>query len=44
VDARFITLATLHALVLEKQIEPEVVTQAMKDLGIDPEKRDPAIS
>ena len=41
VDARFITLATLYALQQEKQIEPEVVTQAIKDLGIDPEKTDP---
>ncbi|MBA3272046.1 MAG: pyruvate dehydrogenase (acetyl-transferring), homodimeric type [Acidobacteria bacterium] len=44
VDARFITLATLHALLLEKQIGPEVVQQAIKDLEIDVEKRDPAIS
>ena len=44
VDARFITLATLYELAQEKQIEPDVVTQAIKDLGIDAEKRDPAIS
>jgi pyruvate dehydrogenase E1 component len=44
VDARFITLAALNALLHEKQIEPEVVTQAIKDLGIDTEKADPAIS
>ncbi len=44
VDARFITLATLYALLQEKQIEPEVVTQAIKDLGIDIDKADPAIS
>ena len=44
VDARFITLATLYALQQEKQIEPEVVAQAIKDLGIDPEKKDPAVS
>ena len=43
VDARFITLATLHALLQEKQIAPEVVQQAIKDLEIDAEKRDPAI-
>src|SRR5918995_7228374 len=41
VDARFMVLATLHALLQEKQIEPEVVTQAIEDLGIDTEKPDP---
>jgi pyruvate dehydrogenase E1 component len=44
VDARFITLATLHGLMQESQIGPEVVLQAIKDLGIDAEKRDPAVS
>jgi pyruvate dehydrogenase E1 component len=44
VDARFITLAALHALLQEKQIGPEVVQQAIKNLGIDAEKRDPAVS
>jgi pyruvate dehydrogenase E1 component len=44
VDARFIVLSTLHALALEKQVEPSVVAQAIADLGIDPEKRNPALS
>jgi pyruvate dehydrogenase E1 component len=44
VDARHVTLATLYALLQDKQIEPDVVTQAIKDLGIEPEKKDPAIS
>jgi pyruvate dehydrogenase E1 component len=44
VDARFITLATLHALLQEKQLTPEVVQQAIKDLDINTDKRDPAIS
>jgi pyruvate dehydrogenase E1 component len=44
VDARFITLATLHALMLEKQVTPEVVQQAIKDLEINTDKNDPAIS
>jgi pyruvate dehydrogenase E1 component len=44
VDARFITLSTLHALLQEKQVPPEVVQQAIKDLGIDIDKRDPAVS
>jgi pyruvate dehydrogenase E1 component len=44
VDARFITIATLHALMLEKQVKPEVVNKAIADLGIDVNKPDPAIS
>ncbi len=40
VDARFITLATLHALSQEGQLEASVVSKAIKDLGIDPEKLD----
>jgi pyruvate dehydrogenase E1 component len=44
VDARFITLATLYALLQEKQIEAKVVTEAIKDLGIDTEKANPALS
>jgi pyruvate dehydrogenase E1 component len=44
VDSRFITLAALHALLKDRQIGPEVVTGAIKDLEIDPEKVDQAIS
>jgi pyruvate dehydrogenase E1 component len=44
VDARFIALSTLNALCKEKQVEPELVQQAIQDLGIDPDKPDPAIS
>ena len=44
VDARFITLATLNALMRERQVSADVVTQAIKDLGIDVDKRDPAVS
>jgi pyruvate dehydrogenase E1 component len=44
VDAKHIVLATLSALAREQQIKPEVVTQAIKDLGINPEKSNPAIS
>jgi pyruvate dehydrogenase E1 component len=43
VDARFVTLAALSALMREGRIAPEVVKKAMKDLGIDPEKRNPMI-
>ncbi len=44
VDAKFIVLATLDALVREGQLKPEIVQQAIKDLGIDPNKPNPAIS
>jgi pyruvate dehydrogenase E1 component len=44
VDARFVTIATLHALLQEQQVELAVVKQAMADLEIDPGKLDPAIS
>ena len=44
VDSRFIVLATLYALMQEKQIDAKVVEKAIKDLGINPEKVDPAIS
>ena len=44
VDSRFITLATLYALMQEKQVEAKVVAQAITDLGIDTEKADPAVS
>lgn len=41
VDARFIVLATLTALLREGNFEAEAVQQAMRDLGIDSEKLDP---
>ena len=44
VDAKHIVLATLNALAGEKQVKLEVVQQAIKDLGINPEKANPAIS
>jgi pyruvate dehydrogenase E1 component len=44
VDAKHIVLATLHALAREKQLDPAVVKQALKDLGINPEKANPAIA
>ena len=40
-DARFITLATLHELLLEGKIQASVVQKAIKDLEINSEKRDP---
>jgi pyruvate dehydrogenase E1 component len=44
VDHRFIALAALHELQQDGKIEPSVVTKAIKDLGIDPEKPNPVIS
>ncbi len=44
VDARHIVLATLTALTREQQFKPEELQKAIKDLGIDPEKRNPAVS
>ena len=40
VDARFITLATLYALAQEGQLEASVVTKAIEDLNINPDKLD----
>jgi pyruvate dehydrogenase E1 component len=44
VDARFVTVATLSALARDGQIDPGVVSQAIKDLQIDPEKKNPRLS
>jgi pyruvate dehydrogenase E1 component len=44
VDAKFVVLATLSELAREKKIKPEVVQQAMKDLGIHADKKDPLYS
>ncbi len=44
VDHRFIVLATLSSLLNKGMIDAVVVKQAMKDLGIDPDKANPMIS
>jgi pyruvate dehydrogenase E1 component len=44
VDAKHIVLATLGALARERQITQETVQQAVQQLGINPEKLNPAIS
>jgi pyruvate dehydrogenase E1 component len=44
VDARFITLATLHELFIDGKIDRGVVDKAIKELGLDPEKLNPVIS
>ena len=44
VDAKHIVLATLGDLAREGKIETAVVQKAIKDLGINPEKPNPAIT
>ena len=44
VDARFVALGALSALARDKQIDAKLVERAIKELGIDPEKKNPAIS
>jgi pyruvate dehydrogenase E1 component len=41
VDAECTVIATLYALSQQGKIKPSVVTQAIKDLGVDPEKAFP---
>ena len=44
VDSRFVAVATLAELAKDGQVEAKVVAQAIKDFGIDPEKKNPAKS
>jgi pyruvate dehydrogenase E1 component len=44
VNARFVAVATLAELLRDGQIAATVVQQAIKDLGINPEKPNPAVS
>jgi pyruvate dehydrogenase E1 component len=44
VDAKHIVLATLGALARENKISLDLVKQSVVDLGIDPEKLNPATS
>jgi pyruvate dehydrogenase E1 component len=44
VDARYVAAATLSALLSEKKIDAKIVAQAFKELEIEPEKNDPAVS
>ena len=44
VDAKHIVLATLGALAREKKIGTDVVKRAVQELGINPEKANPAAS
>ena len=43
VDAESTVIATLYALAEKRLIDREVVAQAIKDLGVDPEKVQPQI-
>ena len=42
VDARFIVIATLSALMRDGKLEAKVVQKAIADLGINAEKANPA--
>src|SRR5688500_6361611 len=42
VDAKFIAYAALAALAKDGAIQPSVVTKALTDLGVDPDKPNPA--
>jgi pyruvate dehydrogenase E1 component len=44
VDARFVVVATLGDLARDGVIETSVVQKAIRDLGINPEKSNPALS
>jgi len=44
VDSRFIVLATLDELAREGQLDVAVVKKAIKDLNINTEKPNPALS
>jgi len=44
VDAKHIVLATLGALARENKIDLDVVKRAIRELGINPEKANPAVS
>jgi pyruvate dehydrogenase E1 component len=44
VDHRYIVVATLAALARDKVVKPAVVQQAIKALGINPDKPNPAVS
>src|SRR5271165_7235273 len=44
VDAKHIVLATLHALAGEEHVGADILDKAIRELGINPEKRNPATS
>ena len=44
VDARWVIVATLTALVRDGKLDAEIVQNAMKALNVNPEKSNPAVS
>ena len=42
VDARFVVVGTLAALAREGQLDAKIVAQAIAELGVDVEKKNPA--
>jgi len=44
VDERYVVLATLHMLVQEGSLKPDVVKKAIKEMDIDPKKANPIVS
>jgi pyruvate dehydrogenase E1 component len=44
VDARFVAVATLAELAKAGQLDAKIVAQAIKDFGIEPDKKNPAKS
>src|SRR4029077_6775792 len=44
IHARFITIATLHVLLVDGKIERPILDKAIKDLGVNTEKPNPVIS
>src|SRR5574338_327501 len=44
VDARYVTVATLSALARNGELDAKVVARAIKDLKIDPDKKNPRLS
>ena len=44
VDARYIVIATLSALQQQGQLDAKVVVKAIKDLGVNADKPNPALS
>ena len=44
VDSRYVTLAALHALAREGEIDRELVSEAIEDLDIDPAKANPRLA
>jgi pyruvate dehydrogenase E1 component len=44
VDSRYIAAATLSALHRQGEVDAQTIEQAFKELEINPDKKDPAIS